>query len=151
MTITANQYHGELVELGIPPFRIAEMDDAVFMPMQSSWLLGGFHRWYFRALEAFDIRPFADEAGDCDDFTGLFCSLARIAHRRTPEGKGTALPVRRFNFARIPSAIGAAQQRHAIVIARTSDLGLIFVEPQVLGRRETLTPDQIQSCTKCSE
>lgn len=136
---------------GIPEAAVAQLSDQSYMPCQADWLTGDFHRWYFRALESLDVRGFQNESGDCDDYSDLFCALARVAHRRTPEGQGVALPIGRLHYLRAPNAPMGAQQGHAIVWAETSDAGLVFIEPQVLGRIERLTKQQLASCTRCSD
>lgn len=152
MFLTGDAIRSALITAGIPAAVVGESSDATYKPAQSGWLTGDFHRWYFRALEAFSIRDFTAESGDCDDFTDLYCALVRIAHRRTAEGKGTALPIGRLNFLQAPNApIGPAQQKHALVWAITSDAGLVFIEPQVLGRTERLTVAQLNSATRCTD
>lgn len=152
MTLHSHQLRATLLAAGIPFAAIVEPSDASYKPCESGWLLDDFHGWYFRALEAFGIREWTAESWDCDDFTDLFCALARIAHRRTPEGKGHGLPVGRLNFLQVPGAPhGPQQKKHAIVWACTSDKGLIFIEPQTLHRELKLTIPQLNSATRCSD
>jgi hypothetical protein len=150
MTITWAQWLAEITATGIPAWAIDEPADVVFMPMESRWLLEDFHRWYFRSLDALEIRSFDPERGDCDDFSGLFCVFARILHRRSAEGKGYASPVAWLNLSLRPELSGQDTQRHRCVCARTRDRGLLFIEPQVLGKVYQFTVPQLSSCTKFS-
>lgn len=135
---------------GVPPAAIVETSDALFMPPAVGWL-ADFHPWFLSTLEAFGVRDYKAEAGDCDDFADLFSAFARISHRRTSPDAGAALPIGRFNFSRIPGAPAGREERHAINWVFTRDQGLVFVEPQVLFRIERLALNQIQSCTRLSD
>lgn len=150
MTLTAQQLRSALILAGVPPLAIAEPSDAVYMPPAADWLKD-FHLWFLSTLEAFGVRDYKAESGDCDDFADLFSAFARITHRRTSPDAGAALPIGRFNFSRIPGAPDGREERHAINWVFTRNQGLVFVEPQVLFRIERLAPNQIQSCTRCSD
>lgn len=149
MTLTTEQVRSCLIAAGIPAWSIVELSDATYKAPLADWLTGDFHRWFFRALKALDIDQYEPEGGDCDDFCDLFCVLARVAHRRTPEGKGHALPIGRINFSKFPGH--AVPERHVLVWAMTPDRGLIFPEPQIIGRVESLTVPQLNSVTRCSD
>lgn len=152
MTLSAFDLRMMLFEAGIAEAVTAPMGDATYMPCKADWLLTDFHGWLFRALKALDISEYAAESGDCDDATNLFITFARILHRRTPEGRGHALPLGYFGFKLTPNApAGPAQQSHAIVWAVTSDRGILFIEPQVIGKVMVLTKAQIASCHRCSD
>lgn len=145
MTLTGPAVRSQLVAAGVPFFLVSEMVDAVYKPCEFAWLTGDFHSWVLRSMSALDIRDFTPESGDCDDFCALFATFARILHRRAPDSAGTALPIGRLSYMQTPTV------KHSINWAITRDRGLVFPEPQVLGRVESLTPAQLVTCTHCSE
>lgn len=145
MTLTGQQLRAALIAAGIPPAAILPFADDLYQPCRADWLTGDFHRWFLKALEALDIRAYEPGAGDCDDFASLFASFARIAHRRTPHGKGAALPIGPLWYDTLP------RSHHAICWAYTVQKGVIFPEPQVLFQVNRLSALQLQSITRCSE
>lgn len=138
---------------GIPSDSIVEPSDARYAPMNSEWLRLEFHRYFARTMAILYERPFEKlyhaEDVDCDDFADLFAALARVAHRRTmardfPDLKA-ALPIGRFNF--WPNNEG----KHAICWAYSSDRGLIFPEPQVIGKFIDMHSILALTCTRFSD
>jgi hypothetical protein len=143
--LTNAQVRQALVAAGIPPAAIWPLSDSLYLPCLADWVTGDYHRWFVKARTALGIEAYEPESGDCDDAADLFATLARVAHRRTPEGKGAALPIGRINFSPSPAVY------HAINWALTSDHGVIFPEPQVLFRVERLSVLQLASITRCSD
>ena len=150
MTITGPELYYAAITAGIPPPVIGTFSDARYMAPDSSWV-ADFHQWFLSTLDAFGVRDYKAEAGDCDDYADLFASFARLTHRRTSPDCNAALPVGRFDFTQNPDEAAAMQRRHAIVWMLTKDKGLIFIEPQTLFRIEKLTDEQISSCTRFSD
>lgn len=153
-TINGTQLRIHLAAAGVPAAVLAEASDASYRPCTAEWLAGDYHRWFLESLAAFGVREYSAEDFDCDDFVDAFATFARIAHRRTQREQGlspAALPIGRLNFLRLPHLPPSAAQKHALAWAFTSDRGLIFIEPQVLFRVETLTRDQLASATRCSD
>lgn len=150
MLLTGPNIHQAAITAGIPPWVIVGFSDASYMAPDSAWV-ADFHKWFLATLDAFGVREYKPESGDCDDFADLFASFARLTHRRTSPDCGAALPVGRFDFAQNPDAAPEAKQLHAIVWIFTRDQGLIFIEPQVLFRIEKLTAKQIASCIRFSD
>lgn len=152
MTITDFQLRVLLVSAGIPAAVVYEPDDSLYLPCRAEWLLGDFSRWWRnQAAPALGMDNYSPESADCDDAVDCHNTLARWAHRRTPEGQGKALPIGRLNYAQIPGAPpGALQRRHAVAWAITPDRGLIFVECQAIFSELKLTVPQLNSATRCS-
>ena len=150
MNLTGSEIYYAAVTAGIPPPVIGTFSDANYTAPDSAWV-ADFHQWFLSTLEAFGVRDYKPESGDCDDYADLFASFARLTHRRTSPDCGAALPVGRFDFALNPDAAPEARRLHAISWVHTRDQGLIFIEPQTLFRIEKLTAKQIASCTRFSD
>lgn len=115
--------------------------DATYSAPKSSWLLGEYAAWLEKALAALGCATYTPESGDCDDFADLYAVLARIAHRRTPGSAGSALAVGTLFYTQDKGG------GHAINVVYTSDLGLIFVEPQTC-KRVTLSATELKSAIR---
>lgn len=152
-TVTHGQILLAALAVGIPAAAIVEPSDLVYRPCRLEWLMGDYHRWFMRAIEQLGVSVPSPEDGDCDDFTDMFCTLARIAHRRTMKAEGlsgAALPIGRMNFLLRPDEPVDNKGKHAIAWAYT-DRGLVFPEPQVVGKTYSLTLNQTQSCSRFSD
>jgi predicted transglutaminase-like cysteine proteinase len=114
------------------------MADATYAPPRFDWLIGEFDHWFRQSLNALGIAPYVPEAGDCDDYAALYVALAKVCHRRMPGCAGTALPI---GFLHYVSANGP----HAVVVAITSDVGLVVLEPQIPGKLLDLTQAERKS------
>jgi hypothetical protein len=110
----------------------ARLADASYAPPRLDWLTGEFDRWYRQALRAFAIEAYVAESGDCDDYADLYAALARICHRRMPDSAGAGLPVGVLHYVSLAGP-------HAVVLAITSDAGVVAIEPQRPGHVLTLT------------
>lgn len=116
----------------------APLSDATYAPPKLGWLTGEFDHWFRQGLNALAIAPYVAEAGDCDDYAALYTALAKVCHRRMPGSPGTALPVGILHYV---STTGP----HAVVVAITSDAGLVVIEPQLPRKTLTLTPAEAKS------
>ena len=135
--IDSTTIQAELVRAGLL-HATARLTDATYAPPRLDWLLGKFDHWFRESLNALRIAPYVAEAGDCDDYAALYVALAKVCHRRMPSCAGTALPV---GFLHYVSATGP----HAVVVAITSDAGLVVIEPQLPRKTLTLTPAEAKS------
>jgi hypothetical protein len=116
-TLRAELIRGGLLHAAAP------FSDATYAPPKLSWLTGEFDRWFRQSLNALKIAPYVPESGDCDDYAALYAALAKVCHRRMADSEGAGLPVGILHYV-------SAQGPHAIVVALTSDRGLVFIEPQ---------------------
>ena len=125
MTVTASQLRTHLLGAGVlsPAVYLA---DSIYQPPTIDWLLGVFDPWFRKALFAFGITKWSEEAADCDDWADLYASMAKIAHKNTAGHEGTALPVGIVWFHNWEGT-GAA---HAVVVALCADRLIHFIEPQ---------------------
>lgn len=118
--------------------------DAMYAPPRADWLRGEFAGWFRQCLQRMEIASYVPEAGDCDDFAALYASLARICHRRGwAGGQPAALPVGELHY--VSSELGP----HAVVVAVTSDQGVIVIEPQDPARVLTLSSAERSSAWLC--
>lgn len=127
-----------VIALVMAGYRSPVVADGAYAPPRSDWLTGDFYAWFRSALFSLGATSYKPEAWDCDDYADLFSALARICHRRTAPDSGTALPVGVVHF-RQKSGGG-----HAVVVALTSDRGLIHIEPQT-GEIITVTEAEAAS------
>lgn len=123
--MTAIEVRTRLLEAGIVT-PSAFFADADYKPPRADWLTGEFDDWFRKCLAALQLEAWAAENWDCDDFADLYAVLARICHRRTAGSAGTGLPVGILWFQQRQRGAGG----HAINLAVTSDLGVVFPEPQ---------------------
>lgn len=118
--------------------------DAAYAPPRADWLLGEFASWYRQCLQRLELAAYVAESGDCDDYASLYASLARICHRRGWAGEQpAALPVGELHY------FAAALGPHAVVVALTSDLGVVVIEPQDPTRVLQLTSAERSSAWLC--
>lgn len=135
MLLTSAQLRTHILAAGITAPSILTADATYKAPL-ASWLLREFDQYFRQYLTAMRLQLWAAENWDCDDFSDLYAVLAKICHRRTPGSDGTGLPVGVIWY--MQEGVGA----HSIVSAFTSDLGLIFIEPQRARTRLMPTPQE---------
>lgn len=140
-TINANDLRRVLLQAGIPNGAIY-LGDGEYQAPKANWLLDEFDDWFRSMLTALDLG-YSTDMWDCEDFSDLYAALARICHRKTPEATAAGLPVGILWYAQAPDA------GHAIVVAYTSDRGLIFIEPQIRGKEVTLDQSETKTCWLC--
>lgn len=114
----------ELLRAGLFHAKPSGFMDINYAPPRSDWLTGEFYTFFRQTMAALGTLTYVAEAGDCDDFADQFVSWAKTCHRRMPHCAGLGLPVGTL-FYRQDSGGG-----HAVVIAITSDKGLVVIEPQ---------------------
>ena len=109
------------------PFGAVKIGDRDYRSPKLSWLLEDFATVLGAWCWKLDLA-YSDSEWDCEDFADFYSLLARAAHRQTPGNKGYGLPV---GCAHGMLSISGA---HAIVMAHTSDHGIVWIEPQTGGR-----------------
>jgi hypothetical protein len=114
----------ELIRAGLYHAKPSGYQDITYAPPRSDWLTGEFYAFFRATLAALNTLTYVPESGDCDDFAEQYVSWAKTCHRRMPHCDGLGLPVGVL-FYRQDSGGG-----HAVVIAITSDRGLVVIEPQ---------------------
>ena len=124
-TLDRSHVAAALMQAGYPA-SATHISDLAYSPPRCDWLTGEFAAWFRSALFALNISTYKAEAWDCDDYADLFAALARMCHRRTSPDSGTALPIGVIHYR-------ASSGPHAVVIALTSDRGLVAIEPQTGG------------------
>lgn len=133
--VAQSTLQAELIRVGLF-HAAAPLSDRSYAPPRLSWLTGEFDAWYRTVLARLSIAPYVAESGDCDDYSALYATLAKICHRRSPGSEGSALPV---GFLHYTQEAGGG---HAVVVALTSDAGLVAIEPQIAGKTLLLTPKE---------
>jgi hypothetical protein len=128
-----------LVQAGLFHARPTGYQDMRYAPPKADWLTGEFYAFFRATMAALNTLTYVPESGDCDDFAEQFVSWAKTCHRRTNLHPNAGLPVGSLFYRRDDG------QAHAVVIAITSDLGLIVIEPQT-GKRLSLTDREKLSC-----
>lgn len=139
--ITSNELRTKLLQAGIPNAAIY-LGDATYQSPKADWILGEFDDWFRSVLTALDLG-YSTDRWDCEDFSDLYASLARICHRKTADAQAAGLPVGILWYT---PKTGAG---HAVVVAHTSDRGLLFIEPQTAATEITLNRTQAESCWLC--
>jgi hypothetical protein len=110
--------------------------DQNYSAPKSDWLTRECFNWVTVILTRLKVLPYRPEAWDCDDFADTFKVFASVCHRRMGVNTGLAVGVIHYTSEK--------QGPHAINMALTSDLGLVFFEPQT-GKLVTLTPEEKKS------
>lgn len=147
MTITAGTVEQALIAAGVPVGKITHLLDRLYRPCRAGWLVGDFARYFERTLTELDLRPSDDERFDCDKTSLVFQALAAIAHARTPDGKGGALPMGRITLR--PGVQTGDVAQHTAIWTYTSDKAICFIEPQPPVHLLDYTPYQLGTTESC--
>jgi Agglutinin C-terminal len=130
LTLETNILMAEFMRVGVLHAAVP-LADRIYTPPKSEWLLTAYDAWFRQCLAGLNSLSYVAEAHDCDDFAQFYATFAKICHRKM--GLKTALPIGIFYYEK------EGQGKHAINVAYTSDLGLIFIEPQQRGTIVNLT------------
>lgn len=116
--------------------------DERYAPPRADWLLREFDFWFRSCLPKLGMAAYLPECADCDDYAELYATLAQVCHRSMPGrgGEPAGFPVGPLYF-----HPRGGQGGHAVVVAMTSDEGLLVIEPQQPGKRLHLSTAEKQS------